>query len=107
MLDGWLRELLREMRRELTAIYGDRLVGLFLFGSRARGETAPDSDVDVLIVLDEVGHYYGELQQTAELISSLSLRHDISISRIFVPEAEWQRGESPFLLTVREDAIAA
>lgn len=107
MLEDWLRELLRDMRRELTAIYGDRLKGLYLFGSRARGEAAPDSDVDLLIVLDEVGHYYGELERTAELVSSLSLRHDVSISRVFVPAAEWQRGEGPFLLTAREDAIAA
>jgi len=107
MLDHWLRELLAEMRQGLTQLYGDRLQGLYLFGSRARGEAQPDADVDLLIVLDEVAHYYGELERTAELVSTLSLRYDVSISRVFLPAPEWQKGEAPFVLTVREDAIAA
>jgi hypothetical protein len=31
--------------------YGDRLIGLYLFGSRARGDHRPDSDADVAVVL--------------------------------------------------------
>lgn len=31
--------------------YGDRLVALLLFGSRARGDHRPDSDADVAVVL--------------------------------------------------------
>ncbi|HWP47204.1 MAG TPA: nucleotidyltransferase domain-containing protein [Candidatus Limnocylindrales bacterium] len=33
---------------------GDRLKQVILFGSRARGDHAPDSDYDCLVVLDEV-----------------------------------------------------
>lgn len=103
----WLSELLGELRTGLEALYGEGLKGLYLFGSRAQGEAAPDSDVDILIVLNEIGSYYGELDRSAELVSSLSLRYDISISRVFLPVAEWDESEGPFLLTVREDAIAA
>lgn len=106
MLDRWLRNLLSEARQGLEHLYEDRLEGVYLFGSRARGEAQPDSDVDILIVLDEVGHYYGELEHTAELVSNLSLRYDVSISRIFLPASEWRKGEGPFVLTVRQDAIA-
>lgn len=70
----WLSELLGELRVGLESLYGEGLKGLYLFGSRARGEAAPDSDVDILIVLDEIGSYYGELDRSAELVSSLSLR---------------------------------
>lgn len=104
--DWWLFELLGELKHGLVELYGDRLEGLYLFGSRARGEQAPDSDVDVLIVLDEIGHY-GELDRMSELVSSLSLRYDLSISGVLLPAAEWRDGESPFVLTAREDAIAA
>jgi predicted nucleotidyltransferase len=107
MLDNWLRELLAEMKQGLGRLYGDRLKGVYLYGSRARGEAQPDSDVDILVVLDEIDHYYGELERTAALVSSLSLRYDVSISRMFLPASEWRQGEGPFLLTVREDAVAA
>ncbi|MFP4248886.1 MAG: nucleotidyltransferase domain-containing protein, partial [Armatimonadota bacterium] len=48
-----LDEALRELKRELEALYGDRLRGVYLFGSHARGEAGPDSDVDVAVVLDD------------------------------------------------------
>ena len=100
-------ELLEEVKSGLAALYADRLRGVYLFGSYARNEATPDSDVDLLIVLDTVDHYYGELERTAELVSDLSLRYDVSISRVFMPEDRWRSGESPFLLTVRQDALAA
>jgi predicted nucleotidyltransferase len=43
--------VLREYRARLEQIYGPRLVRLVLFGSRARGDAEPDSDIDVMIVL--------------------------------------------------------
>jgi predicted nucleotidyltransferase len=33
--------------------YGARLVDILVFGSRARGDTRPDSDVDLAIVLED------------------------------------------------------
>src|SRR5439155_12765310 len=33
--------------------YGERLKGLYLFGSRARGDHRPDSDADVAVVLED------------------------------------------------------
>jgi predicted nucleotidyltransferase len=107
MVEPWLAELLTEIKHGLEQTYGGRLQGVYLFGSRARGEGAPDSDVDILIVLDEVTHYYGELERTAELVARLSLRYDVSISRVFLSISDWRKGEGPFLLTAREDAVAA
>ena len=47
-----ITHLLKELKQALQAIYGDRLRGLYLYGSYARGEEIEDSDVDVLIVLE-------------------------------------------------------
>jgi predicted nucleotidyltransferase len=57
MVEPWLAQLLTEIKNGLDRMYGGRLQGVYLFGSRARGEGAPDSDVDILVVLDEVAHY--------------------------------------------------
>jgi len=43
---------LRALREYLAGIYGERLRGLYLFGSYAQGDFHPDSDVDVLIALE-------------------------------------------------------
>jgi predicted nucleotidyltransferase len=46
--------MLRELKRSLIAFYGPRLKKIVLFGSYARGEATPDSDMDVLIVLESL-----------------------------------------------------
>lgn len=104
---GWLGELLSAYKQGLKELYGDRLEGLYLFGSHARGEAHVDSDVDLAIVLDEVRDYGREIRRTSELTASLALRHEVSISSIFVPSVDWKRVEGPFLVNVRSDAIAA
>ncbi len=49
--DPVVRTALGELDRRLRARFGDRYVRLILFGSRARGDNAPDSDADVAVVL--------------------------------------------------------
>jgi len=97
--------LLAEFKAKLQAIYADRLKGVFLYGSHARGEAGPESDVDIVIVLDQWDHYAGEVDRTGELASELSLAYGVSISRVFVRERDWLQKETPFLLNAREEAI--
>jgi uncharacterized protein len=44
--------VLARLKKELEALYGARLKRALLYGSRARGDHQPDSDYDVLAVLD-------------------------------------------------------
>jgi predicted nucleotidyltransferase len=80
---------------------------LYLYGSFARGSEDAESDVDVLIVLDQVNAYGEEVARTSVLISELSLESGLSISRVFVSRKDWTDRDSPFLVNVREEAIAA
>jgi uncharacterized protein len=100
-------ELLVRLRHGLEQLYGERLAGVYLFGSFARGEATPESDVDILIVLDEVADYGQEIERTGHLLSELSLDYEVSISRLFVSSEAWQHRDSPFLSNVREQARAA
>jgi predicted nucleotidyltransferase len=46
-----VRAALDLLKAGLAEIYGDRLAGLVLYGSQARGDAREDSDVDVAVVL--------------------------------------------------------
>ena len=106
-MDARIRELLREFHAQLEGIYGPRLRGVYLFGSYARGEADEESDVDVLVVLDDYEGYGQQIDQTSQVVSDLSLKYGVSVSRVFMRERDWRHGDTPFLLNVREEAVPA
>ena len=102
-----IRQILAELRSRLSALYGERLKGVYLFGSYARNEADEESDVDLLIVLDGVENYSREIARTSELISELSLKYVISISRFFSSEEQWRDDMTLFFVNLREETISA
>ena len=105
--DPTVSSLLSELREGLGHLYGQGLKGLYLFGSYARGEPRDESDVDVLIVLEEVTRYSAEINRTSFLISDLSLKYDLPLSRVIVSESRWKNSEDLFYQNVRQEAIPA
>lgn len=51
-VDPRTRQALLTLKGLLEREFGDRLGGLYLFGSRARADFRPDSDVDVAVALE-------------------------------------------------------
>jgi predicted nucleotidyltransferase len=102
-----IQQLLRELKDQLTRLYGDRLKGVYLFGSYARDEQDEESDLDILVVLDHLDNYSREIAHTSAVISELSLRYGITLSRVFASEKQWREDSTMFFLNVREETIPA
>ena len=60
-----IEPLLSRFRAELTRSFGARVREVVLFGSWARGEADEESDVDVLVVVDDLTS--GERRQIVDL----------------------------------------
>ena len=101
-----VQSIMLEMQRALQELYKDRLVRIMLFGSHARGDASPRSDIDALIVLKGAVKPGEEIARTGGIASELSLKHDIVISCTFVSAERYEKEQSPLLINVRREGVA-
>lgn len=80
--------LVGEFRKELQRIYGERLKGVYLYGSYARGEADEDSDIDVAVVLEGPVKQAEELERVSHIRCDLSLRENCLIMPFFLSDTE-------------------
>jgi predicted nucleotidyltransferase len=102
-----VRKIIAALREKLELLYGARLVHMVLFGSHARGDAEPGSDIDVLVVLRGDVNPGEEIKRTGGIVSELSLENDVVISCVFVDEYRYLHRNGPLLRNVRREGIAA
>jgi predicted nucleotidyltransferase len=102
-----IQGILKELKDGLTQMYGDKLKGVYLYGSYARGDYRQGSDVDVMILLADFKNYWEELERSTELASDLSLKYDVTLSRLIMKEIQWQQSDMPVLRNIRKDGVLA
>jgi len=89
-------------------VFGGRLVSLILYGSYARGEQRPESDVDVLVVLEKMPsdrfQLHGELDKVEEKMDSL-LGGERPLLSPIVLDLERAAKLRPLYLDMVEDAV--
>jgi len=100
------RETLAEFLRALREQFDGRVQAVVLFGSRARGEAEPESDMDVVVVLREVD--LAASKGVRHLAVEVWLRHGIYVSTRAWSQAHWRRLEELQTLlyqNIRRDGI--
>jgi predicted nucleotidyltransferase len=100
------RIILQALLEKSTAFYGDRLISVVVFGSVGRGAMRPDSDIDLLFVVDplprgrlrRVEEFRGlELQLDGVLKAARHLGVQTTLSPVFKTVAEVRLGSVLFL----------
>jgi predicted nucleotidyltransferase len=100
-----IQPTLHELKLGLKELYGDRLVKLILFGSHARGEANPDSDIDLLIVLKKNISQFQEILNMSELRVRMLLEHDELVSIIPMSEEDFHTRNVALLRNIRKEGI--
>ena len=78
---------------------------LVLFGSQARGDAEPGSNIDVLVMLEGPVRSGEEIARTGEIASSISLENNVVISCTFISADLVEREESPLMINVRREGV--
>jgi len=97
--------MLRQLTRELKKMYGARLKKIILFGSYARGEATPESDMDVLVVLENLKSIYKEASRLSPLLAELNLKYITLPFCLPMDLTEYEKADTPLLVNVHRDGI--
>jgi predicted nucleotidyltransferase len=95
--------LLDELARHFRARLGEDLVGVVLYGSRARGDARPDSDLDLMIIADRLPEDGFDRAFTVRPPRGNFTDPEVSV-RALTP-AEYERDIAPIDLDVAIDAV--
>jgi predicted nucleotidyltransferase len=99
-------EIALAVAAELRHLYGGRLRTVLLFGSWARGDAHPDSDIDLLVVLDRVDSVWDELRKMDEILWRHSFENDTIITVLPVGKRELEDGARPVVVRARAEGVA-
>ena len=100
-------EIAARARQGLAEIYGNRLRGVYLYGSGARDELTPDSDIDIAVILDRLPDRFAEHERTSQLGADLSLDYDTVVLFFFAQEADLEAGRFGIHRAIKEEGIVA
>lgn len=94
-------EIAAAAARDLRCLYRERLRTVLLFGSWARGDAHPESDIDLLVVLDRVESVWDELRRMDDILDRHSVNNETVVSALVVAEDDFERPQVPTLIRAR------
>lgn len=98
-------ELHRELKRRLREAFGDRLKGVVVYGSEARGEAAADSDIDVMVLLEGPLNLWEDIKTGVNATYDLTLELGRPVHPDPVDAEEFEKGEFALYRNVKKEGI--
>lgn len=101
-----IEPMVREFKAALQTLYGDRLRDVVLYGSYARGDYDEESDIDLMLVLnDEKVNTIGEVFRLVDLNVDFLDRYSKIISVLPVAYQRYSQSFMPVYQNARQEGI--
>lgn len=104
-MDKRIEQLVNRIKEPLLKAYGEKIKQIILYGSYVKGRATKDSDIDVLVVVDDSLNPSEVRKSLSDTIFDILLEKGELFSVIVVPEHFFENYNSPFLLNVKEEGI--
>ncbi len=98
---------LRRVKARLAEVYGERLVGIVLYGSEARGDAEDDSDIDIFVLLTEMDDLWEEISTIVDALYDLQLEIFRPIHALPLLSANYETGAFAVYRNAQREGITA
>jgi len=106
-MDEKVKSLIDKIKAHLITMYGGKIKKVILYGSYVRGNATRDSDIDILVLVDESLNPFEVRESLSDLLFDILLEEGELISVIAVPEHFFENYNSPFMLNVKKEGVIA
>ena len=100
-----IKPIIKKVKETLKEIYGERLKGVILYGSHARGDAKEGSDIDLIILLGKAETPVIERNRFFDRILELDLKCDTVISITPFDEEFYRERNLPLILNARREGV--
>jgi predicted nucleotidyltransferase len=98
-------EITKKCKKNLETYYGSQFKGLILYGSSVHNKTSPESDIDLLVLLNQPFNYFDELRRIIDLLYPVQLESDQLISAKPVTDDEFEYGSIQLYRNAKREGI--
>ena len=98
--------ILVKCKKTLAQAYGERLKGVILYGSMARKNSTPASDMDLLVLLAPPVDYFAELRNLVDALYPVQLESKRLISAKPVSVKDFETGKTSLYRNAKKEGIA-
>jgi predicted nucleotidyltransferase len=106
--DARIKNILNKVENKMLELFQNKLQDIILYGSYARNENTSESDMDIMILVDEKQELLKKYEDSVEdIMVDLSLEYDIVLSLYTQSIQEYQKQISilPFLRNIQSEGI--